>query len=86
MNKDELVIVACPPLVDFPESPKDQSESTLVDCPKCKAKMWLSQKKKGVLLFSSCLNRDTMLACYRCITDYAYKNPEIFSKGEMLNI
>jgi ssDNA-binding Zn-finger/Zn-ribbon topoisomerase 1 len=86
MNKNDFVIVACPPLSDFPESPKDQSESTLVDCPKCNSKMWISQKKKGVLMFSSCLNRDILFACYHCVKNYALKNPEIFSKSEMMNI
>lgn len=86
MNKKELVVVACPPFHDFPEAPRDQSESTKVDCPKCNEKMWLSKKKKALLLFNSCLNRDIFLACYHCITTFANENPDFFKKADMFNI
>lgn len=65
---NDCVVVMCPPLLDYPEPPKDQSHSELFDCPKCKSKMWLSQKKKGVILFTSCIGKEIILACYNCIT------------------
>jgi len=86
MNKEELLIVTCPPLSDYPEAPKDQSKSDLFDCPECKNKMWLSEKKKGILLFASCLNRDIMLACYQCFEKEVRDNPEFFRESQQVNI
>lgn len=76
----------CPPYADYPEAPKDQSKSELRDCPKCKNQMWLSEKKKGVLMFASCIGRDIILACYHCIEEEAKNNPELFKMSEQLNI
>lgn len=75
---NDVVMVVCPPLSDYKEAPKDQSESELRDCPKCKNQMWLSQKKKGVLMFASCIGKDIILACYHCITKMAEKDPSLF--------
>jgi hypothetical protein len=82
----EAVVVMCPPLSDYPEAPKDQSHSELFDCPKCKEKMWLSDKKKKMLLFSACLNKDIIIACYHCITKMVYEDPEQFANHLQVNI
>ena len=66
MSKD-LVVVMCPPLADYQEAPKDQSHCELTDCPECNQKMWLSEKKKGLLMFASCLQKEILLSCYRCV-------------------
>lgn len=76
---NNTVLVACPPLKDFPDAPKDQSECTLTDCPDCKDKMWLSQKKKGVLLFASLVNKDIFLRCYTCFKKCVQENRSKFS-------
>lgn len=86
MKKENLVVVMCPPLSDYPEAPKDQSYSELFDCPKCDAKMWLSDKKKGVLMLSSCLNTDILLACYPCIEKEVKANPEMFRQNQLVNL
>jgi hypothetical protein len=75
---NEAVMVMCPPLKDYPEAPKDQSHCELVDCTKCKNKMWLSEKKKGVLMLASCIGKEIILACYHCITKMADDNPNLF--------
>ena len=82
----ELVILMCPPLSDYPEQPEDHSKCEPFDCPKCGNKMWLSEKKKGVLLFSSLLNREIVLGCYPCITKYASDNRELFLDAEQVNL
>ncbi len=86
MNKKELVIITCPPLSDYPEAPKAQSRSELFDCPKCNAKMWLSSKKKGLIMFSACLDRDILLACYPCIEKEVRTTSDRFRDHEMVNI
>ncbi len=85
MNEN-LVMFACPPLCDYAEAPKDQSKSELFDCPKCNQKMWLSEKKKSLLLLCSGLNKDIFLGCYHCLTKYAHENQEDFSAAKTVKI
>ncbi len=82
----ELVIVMCPPHSDYPEAPKDQSHCELFDCPKCKEKMWLSEKKKGVLMFASCLGKEIMLGCYNCIKNIVEKDPSLFLDSKKVDL
>lgn len=86
MSSDELVMVACPPYPEFKEAPPDQPHSELFDCPKCDGKMWLSGKKKGILLFSTCIGRDILLCCYHCMTKHAMDNKEDFLKAKNIRI
>lgn len=81
-----MKIIMCPPLIDYPEPPKDQSHCELFDCPMCKEKMWLSEKKKGVLMFSSCIGNDILLGCYRCIRKVVAENPTFFTKSKKVNL
>jgi hypothetical protein len=83
---NDLVIVMCPPLSDYKEAPKDQSHSELFDCPKCKDKMWLSEKKKGMLAFASYINKEIILACYHCITKMAQEQPELFTESKRVDL
>ena len=82
----DLAVIMCPPYPEYKEYPKDQSHSELFDCPKCKGKMWLSEKKKGVLMFASGLGKDILLACYDCITKLAEEDPELFRESEKVDI
>ncbi len=83
---NDCVIVACPPYPEYKEYPKDQSHSELTDCPRCSSKMWLSQKKKGVLAFSSCLHKEIILACYDCIRKLAEENPSLFRSSKQVDL
>jgi uncharacterized protein YbaR (Trm112 family) len=85
-EKKDLAIVMCPPYQEYKEQPKDQSHSELFDCPKCKGKMWMSEKKKGVLRFASVLGMEILLACYDCIAKLAKSNPEYFIDSERVDI
>lgn len=78
-SKKDLVIIMCPPLDDHPEAPKDQSQCELFDCPKCKNKMWLSEKKKGALMFSACHDNEILLCCYHCLKKMVKEDPDFFS-------
>lgn len=82
----EAVMIACPPYCDYPEAPKDQSHSELFDCPKCQQKMWLSEKKKRVLMFSSCIGKHIILACYHCITKMAQDDPALILDAKQVNL
>lgn len=75
--QNDLVVVMCPPYPEYKEAPQDQSHSELFDCPKCKSKMWLSQKKKGALMFAACIGKEIILACYDCITEISTKDQSI---------
>lgn len=85
MSKD-LVIVMCPPLSSYPEAPKDQSHSELFDCPKCKQKMWLSEKKKGVLMFASCVGKAILLGCYGCIKEKVESESSLFLDSKKVDL
>jgi hypothetical protein len=84
--KKDLAVIICPPYPEYKEYPKDQSHSELHDCPKCKNQMWLSDKKKGLLMFSSFLGKEILLACYDCITKIAKENPEFFTDSEEVEL
>ena len=85
MNK-ECTVIICPPYPEYKEAPTDQSHSELFDCPKCDQKMWLSEKKKGILMFASCIKQDILLACYDCIKKMAKEQPEFFVNSERVDL
>jgi len=72
----------CPPLSRYPEPLKDQSHAELIDCPKCKEKMWITDKKNGALMFASFLNQDILLGCYDCIEKHAEENASAMSMSK----
>jgi len=80
------IVIMCPPHSDYKEAPKDQPNSELRDCPKCKAKMWLSGKKKGILLFASCLEKNILLGCYHCITRIVEEDQSLFMGSKKVDI
>lgn len=82
----EVAIIMCPPLSDYPEQLEDQSKCEPFDCPKCGNKMWLSDKKRGVLMFSSLTGKKIVLGCYPCIKKYASDNRELFIEAKQVNI
>lgn len=83
---DDLVVVMCPPLSSYVKKPDDHSHSEIFDCPICKEKMWLSDKKKGLLLFASCLKKDILLGCYDCIKNDMEENINMYKNIETLNL
>jgi len=86
MKENDLLIVMCPPYPEYKEQPKDQSHCDLRDCPKCSGKMWLSAKKKGILLFAASLEKHIILGCYDCIKKYVMENPHVFTDSEQINL
>ena len=85
MSKD-LVIIMCPPYPEYKEAPKDQSHCELFECPKCKEKMWMSQKKKGAILFASAIGKEILLCCYNCLQKEVYKDPDFFSDSKQIDL
>ena len=83
---NDLIIVMMPSYSQYKTAPEDQSESELRDCPKCKEKCWLSEKKKGALMFASLIGKDILLACYDCITKMAKDGHSIFAEGQVVNL
>lgn len=77
---NEVVMIICPPHSDYPEAPTDQSHSELFDCPECKNKMWISYKKRGVLAFASCVDKDIILACYHCFTEMVKNEDDLIKE------
>lgn len=73
---NDLIVVMCPPFPEHAEAPKDHSASELRDCPHCDSKMWLSEKKKGILLFASCLKKEIFLGCYPCVKEHVKENSD----------
>lgn len=85
MSKD-LVIITCPPYPEFKEQPEDQSHCELYDCPKCKENMWLSEKKKGVLMAASCFEKEILLGCYHCIKKIVMDDPSILGESKTFEL
>jgi len=48
--------------------------------------MWLSEKNKGALMFSACLEKEILLACYDCITKLAQEEPELFTDSQKVDL
>lgn len=72
-----MLVLMLPPLKDFPEAPKDQSEGVPIDCPKCKQKAWISTKKREILKEAKG-KVPYFVACYYCIEEFVaeYKQSE----------
>lgn len=85
-KKKDLAIIMCPPHPEYKEPPSDHSHSELFDCPKCKGKMWLSQKKKGVIMFAAGIGKEILLACYDCIKKLAAQDPEFFRNSQKVDL
>jgi len=83
---NNIVMIMCPPYLEYKEDPKNQSASELRDCPKCKNQMWLSKKKKGVLMFASLIGKDIILACYHCVTKMVEKDPTIITGSKKVDL
>lgn len=82
----ELAMFPCPPLRDYPEQPKDQSLCSLFDCPSCKQQMWLSEKKKGALMFCAAIKKPIVLACYDCMTKMAEQDRALILDATKLEL
>ena len=65
----ELRIICCPPLSLYETPPKDHSKSELDECPICKKKMWLSEKKKALISCWREKNLELFLSCYLCLPE-----------------
>lgn len=85
MSKD-LVIIMCPPLSSYKDAPRDQSQCELFDCPKCKEKMWLSQKKKGALMMASFIGSEVFLCCYDCLKKEVMRDPTFFVDSKQIDL
>jgi hypothetical protein len=75
--ENHIAVIICPPLSKFPEAPKDQSTCEAVDCPDCENKMWLSEKKKGVIAAYDALGKEIITLCYNCMTKHILDDPSI---------
>lgn len=82
----ETIVVMGPPLSSYPTAPSDQSKADLHDCPFCKNKMWLSVKKKKLLIFHSCLGNEIILGCYECIKKFIEDNQDVIGEIKKLEI
>ena len=82
----DLIVIFCPPLSSFPEQPIDQSKCELIDCKHCNEKMWISEKKQGVLELARSLGKDFFLSCYDCFVKAVNEdslNPKKIIKVEL---
>lgn len=84
MKKEEqhLFIIPCPPIKDFPEAPEDQPSSEIVKCKHCDKGMWLSKKKRLLIMEKP----DAFVSCWHCLLDMAEKGEMKFEKMIRVNI
>jgi hypothetical protein len=62
---NDKVYIQCPSLNYFPEL-SEGVEADLVECPKCKKPMWLTARKKKLIVFAALADKDIVLACFDC--------------------
>lgn len=67
-EEKNLFVIAGTPFRDFPQPPSDQPGSELVKCPQCNKKMWLSKKKRQMILSMN----DLFVACWYCILEMQF--------------
>lgn len=72
MEDENLFIIPGMPFKDFPQAPEDHPGSKLVKCKHCDKQMWLSEKKRLLIME----HPDPFVACWHCLLDLA-------KKGEM---
>ena len=75
-------IIMCANLKRFPEPPKGYSESKVINCPHCRAEVWISQKKQNLM---QNLHRYE-LYCYDCLETKAISNPKFITEALRLDI
>ena len=73
---NDLVLVFCPPLSKYQEQPKDMSKCIIIDCPECKNKMWLSEKKEEIIKIAKIKKSNVVCVCYDCFLFIAKDHPE----------
>lgn len=78
------VFMFCPPLSQYQEQPLDISKCTIEDCPKCKNKMWLSEKKKEIIKKNE--KENIYLLCFNCFSEFAKDNPKMFLNHKRINL
>lgn len=82
----DLRILMCAPLKDYPEKPKDYSESTIIECPKCSEKMWFTEKKKNLVDEFKSSKLDYLLCCFDCLRKIVEKDKSFFKNTFQVNI
>jgi hypothetical protein len=69
MDDEHLFIIPGMPLKDFPIAPTDQPGCKLVTCNHCNKKMWLSEKKRILIME----HPEPFVACWHCLLEMAEK-------------
>ncbi len=76
VKNNDVIVLFCAPHSKYPDVPKDYSNSILVDCPHCKLKMWLSEKKESIKKLAEAMEKEIIFACFDCFMELAKKHPE----------
>ncbi len=87
MKKEKTVaVIFCPPLSSYKEQPSDISKCELIDCPLCKEKMWLSEKKNAIKKLCEITKREIFFGCYDCFEKEFKNNKEIYADFKVIRI
>ena len=78
----DFYFIPCPPLSDFAVELDDQSPAMALDCKYCGEKMWLSQKKKKLMMDKP----ELIPICWRCLTQKAMSGEFKDCEPETINI
>ena len=82
LKPKKFIYVACVPVSFIANQPPDQSPCTIQDCPHCKAKMWVSEKKRAFQKYNP---KKVKIYCGECIAKAAQKQGyeiELFDLGQ----
>jgi hypothetical protein len=64
--ENKIAIVPCPPVKHYAVQPQDQSKCTKENCAYCGQEMWLSEKKKIIIMARHLMEKETWVGCYDC--------------------
>lgn len=82
MNEN-IVIIFCLPLSQYPVQPTDISKAEPVPCPDCNQMMWLSEKKKSWKSICEMMRKEIIFCCGDCLKTRLIKMKE---NGELDNL
>lgn len=81
-EKNKLFVIPGMPLEHFPEPLDEQPGSELCTCNHCGNKMWLSKKKRALVLSIP----DAFVGCWICILDFSKTGAFEIGDVEQFNI
>jgi len=86
---NDITIIFCLPLSEYPVQPDNISKAELVPCPDCNEMMWVTEKKKAFKELHESCGREVIFCCGYCLKDRLIEmkeNGEIDDLSEIIKV